>query len=120
MTRSHSQLPYIREPLHNLRELSKQLLLLEDHVISEDRRCPDCMRKHLLLVEGLAEEATAMDESGTYAAYCDTISRTMRVMEREIFTKENPNYAQIKKALREHRKFITQRYGPDWTVMYGS
>lgn len=43
-------------PAQNMREIIKQLIMLEDHLFQTCKRCPDCIRKHFLTVEGLAEE----------------------------------------------------------------
>lgn len=51
----------ILEPTFNLREIFKQLVLLEDHLFHERKRCPDCIWKHLLTAEALAEEAVTLD-----------------------------------------------------------
>lgn len=51
----------IMEPSYNLREICKQLVLLEDHLFHPRKRCPDCIRKHLLFAEGLAEEAVTLN-----------------------------------------------------------
>jgi len=56
----------IFEPLHNAREIAKQLVLLEDHLAHPSRRCHDCIRKHLLTAEGLADEAVTLDETGAH------------------------------------------------------
>lgn len=56
----------IFEPLHNAREIAKQLVLLEDHLAHPSRRCQDCIRKHLLTAEGLADEAVTLDEAGMH------------------------------------------------------
>lgn len=56
----------IFEPLHNAREIAKQLVLLEDHLAHPSRRCHDCIRKHLLTAEGLADEAVTLDEAGVH------------------------------------------------------
>jgi hypothetical protein len=56
----------IFEPLHNAREIAKQLVMLEDHLAHPSRRCHDCIRKHLLTAEGLADEAVTLDESGEH------------------------------------------------------
>ncbi len=56
----------IFEPLHNAREIAKQLVLLEDHLAHPSRRCHDCIRKHLLTAEGLADEAVTLDEVGEH------------------------------------------------------
>lgn len=56
----------IFEPAHNLRELCKQFVLLEDHLVHPPKRCPDCIRKHLLTAEALAEEAATLDKTGEF------------------------------------------------------
>lgn len=48
-------LPVMR-PAQNMREIVKQMILLEDHLFQQCKRCPDCIRKHFLTIEGLAEE----------------------------------------------------------------
>jgi hypothetical protein len=46
---------------HNLREIAKQLILLEEHLLVSGRYCMECISKHLLAVEGLADEAQCLD-----------------------------------------------------------
>lgn len=48
------------DPSFNVREIVKQLLLLEDHLFQARKRCPDCIWKHLLTAEALAEEAVSL------------------------------------------------------------
>ena len=57
----------IMSPKFNLREICKQIVLLEDHLNQVKKRCPDCIRKHLLTIEGLFEEAISLDTEGTLA-----------------------------------------------------
>ena len=61
-----------RPPLNsaefNVREIAKQLLLLEDHLADDDKFCKDCVRKHLMMVEALAEEAVTLDPKSKWAA----------------------------------------------------
>ena len=59
----------ITDPLFNLREIVKQMILLEDHLAHPYKLCPDCVRKHLLFIEALAEEATALDPTGRMPLY---------------------------------------------------
>lgn len=134
-TTSNSQLAYIREPLHNLREMTKQLLCLEDHFASKDRRCHDCIRKHLLYAEALAEEGAAMDMTGKYRKYLGQLGRSLRNMEAAYFLradddakankkkKGNNNSSasdphNIQQALRQNRKYIVDNYAKEWTKMY--
>ncbi|WIA10881.1 hypothetical protein OEZ85_011047 [Tetradesmus obliquus] len=117
-----TQLEFIREPLHNLREIAKQLLCLEDHICCSDRRCHDCIRKHLLYAEALAEEGAAMDLTGEYRAYLDSLARSLRAVELELFGGAAAAAAaaamdasqRIKQMLREHRKYIVKKYGGSW------
>lgn len=54
----------LHNPFFNLREVAKQLILLEDHLTHPYKACPDCIRKHLMTVEALAEEAGTLDSLG--------------------------------------------------------
>lgn len=55
----------IMDPAYNVREVFKQLVLLEDHLFHERKRCPDCIWKHLLTAEALAEEAVTLDSEAS-------------------------------------------------------
>jgi hypothetical protein len=50
----------LMDPLFNLREIVKQMVLLEDHLFHPYKLCSDCVHKHLLTIEALAEEATCL------------------------------------------------------------
>ena len=56
----------LTHPQFNLREIAKQMVLLEDHLAHASKHCPDCIRKHLLTIEAFAEEAVALDAEGQY------------------------------------------------------
>jgi|APSaa5957512576_1039674.scaffolds.fasta_scaffold29674_2 hypothetical protein len=56
----------LMHPLFNLREVAKQMLLLEDHLQHPWKHCPDCIRKHLMTIEAFCEEAVSLDKIGTY------------------------------------------------------
>jgi hypothetical protein len=56
----------IFNPIHNLKEMCKEFVLLEDHLQTPDKRCSDCIRKHLLKAEAFAEEAIGLDKTGQY------------------------------------------------------
>ena len=50
----------LHDPEFNLREIAKQMLLLEEHLFHPHKLCPDCVRKHLLTIEALADEMAAL------------------------------------------------------------
>jgi hypothetical protein len=68
----------IMNPLYNLREISKQMALLEDHLNHPRKRCPDCIRKHFLTIEALFEEAVSLDKEGKYVELLDGKAQEMR------------------------------------------
>jgi hypothetical protein len=53
----------VLNPKFNLREASKQCLLLEDHLNNENKRCLDCIKKHMLMIDGLLEEAISLEQN---------------------------------------------------------
>jgi len=65
-------------PLFNLREVCKQMSLLEDHLNNVRKRCPDCIRKHFLTIEALFEEAVSLDKDYQYGEYLDGKAQEMR------------------------------------------
>lgn len=60
-TSCNSLLP-VMNPLFNMREICKQSILLEDHLFQKEKRCHDCICKHFLTIEALAEEAITLDK----------------------------------------------------------
>lgn len=50
----------IMDPVFNMREILKQVVLLEDHLFQRQKRCRDCINKHFLTIEALAEEAITL------------------------------------------------------------
>lgn len=79
----HAKRLALTDPLFNIREITKQALLLEDHLSHPYKLCADCVRKHLMTIEALAEEASAMDESesesGENAKLCEDLAEVARV-----------------------------------------
>jgi hypothetical protein len=65
-------------PRFNLREIAKQMVLLEDHLVHPYKQCTDCIRKHLLTIEAFAEEAVALDPTGVYRVTASTLAESAR------------------------------------------
>lgn len=68
----------VHDPIFNLREIAKNLILLEDHLSHQYKICPDCIRKHLLCIEGLAEEGTCLDGDGEYTTGMEGLAELAR------------------------------------------
>ena len=62
-----------------MREIVKHLLLLEDHLAHPDKSCLDCIQKHLLMVEALADEAACLDLTGIWRPIAGQIAEIARL-----------------------------------------
>lgn len=71
----------IMSPLYNLREICKQIVLLEDHLNQPRKRCPDCIRKHFLTIEALFEEAVSLDKELKYVEILDGKAEEIRKLQ---------------------------------------
>ena len=81
-----SRLP-LMDPRFNLRECAKQLLLLEDHLCHPGKRCADCICKHLMTAEALADEGAALDNAcGKVGAQCEALAAYLRGVQQRYAT----------------------------------
>ena len=99
----------IMSPLYNLREICKQVALLEDHLNQPRKRCPDCIRKHFLTIEALFEEAISLDKDFEYGEHLDGKAQDVRDLQGVwLDTKDTKDsqksYLLIAQTLRQIRK----------------
>jgi hypothetical protein len=106
----------IFDPEFNLREITKQLVLLEDHLFHKNKHCVDCISKHFLTVEGLAEEARTLDREYKFAEVIDQVLSIKEYMgpfierlKRESNVPQEA-YAEIAQRLRLLRKPLARKY----------
>jgi hypothetical protein len=106
----------LMDPKHNLREIAKQLILLEDHMAHKSKRCIDCMTKHYLMIEGLLEEAISLDKTGEHIKEVRNITEQIQpaVMKIIDLVKNNKindeEYQSTCQLLRKVRKEIAIKY----------
>ena len=98
--------PALNTSTFNIREIAKQMLLLEEHLTDKEKFCVDCIRKHLLTVEALAEEAMAMDPAGRYVDECRNISGVARGW--AVMFQDGVDPVVISKDVRKYRKRIVE------------
>ena len=55
-----TKLDPIMDPAYNMKEVCKQSVLLEEHLMNQKKRCSDCITKHFLLITGYVEEAVGL------------------------------------------------------------
>ena len=98
----------VMNPLFNVRECAKQLLLLEDHLFHPRKRCPDCVKKHTLMAEALAEEAVTLDTQQQYGALLTGLADQVRAIGEAI--KRLP-LEEVGQMIRETRKTLVNGCG---------
>lgn len=102
----------IFDPAHNLREASKQMILLEDHLFHPPRRCHDCIRKHMLTAEGLAEEAATLDKEGEWKAWTAVLPKQYRAWLGALESDRSPEMkGHIAGQVRDTRKKLVSALG---------
>jgi hypothetical protein len=108
--KSCSSLLPVLEPRFNMREICKQSILLEDHLFQKEKRCHDCICKHFLTIEGLAEEAITLDKEHKHPDLID-LPQKIRVIEKNyIKNHTDPKQPAITgQELREIRKGYMQQ-----------
>ena len=104
-----SLLPVL-DPRFNMREICKQSVLLEDHLFQKEKRCHDCIIKHFLTIEGLAEEAITLDKEHKYPELIDLPQKIRVIEQKYIKNHTDPKQPAITaQELREIRKGYMQK-----------
>lgn len=98
----------ILNPKFNLHECAKEIILLEDHLNNPEKRCEDCIKKHCLKIEGLAEECVGLDKKGVCKEECVELAKKMRKIEKQIA--EGKSLNDIAQQLRSIRKPLMIKY----------
>lgn len=97
-----SNLLPVMNPMFNLREVVKNILLLEDHLFHTRKQCNDCIMKHFLIIEGLAEELVTLDKKLQCTKY-HNIAEKIRKIEKD-YIKNPRGKIEIAQKLRAVRK----------------
>ena len=107
----------VSDPMYNMREIAKQSILLEEHLVEKNKYCRDCIIKHFLHIIGLSEEAQMLagNRINNYPLLEDSAKfyRTNmdNWLENSNINKEKSNL-EIATVLREFRKDIIAIYYP--------
>lgn len=104
-------LPVLR-PFFNAREVIKQLTMLEDHLNNAHKRCTDCIHKHFLTSEGLAEELGSLCSREDNQHRCDDLSSRIRVLHHAWAQKPKDVHVilAVGQQLRQIRKELMSKY----------
>lgn len=102
----------ILDPKFNMRESSKQCLLLEDHLNNSKKRCFDCIRKHFLIIDGLLEEAISLEKDNTQRNHYRDLYLEWVKIEKKYAEKPTDanNIDDVSKMVRVFRKPLVEQY----------
>ena len=100
------------DALFNLREIAKQLILLEQHYVEDP--CADCIAKHLLTVEALAQEGLNLNNAEKYQLLLkealDLAQKHYDIVQGFLFNQNgNYNLLEMAQEVRQLRKKIMQQ-----------
>lgn len=100
----------LNSPEFNVREITKQLLLLEDHVSDDNKFCMDCIRKHMIMTEALSEEAVTLDPKSKWIPTVKLIDKKAKQW-MDKYGSSNKKFNRIKLAqeLRSTRKGLVNK-----------
>lgn len=102
----------ILDPKFNMREVSKQCLLLEDHLNNKNKRCIDCIKKHMLIIDGLLEEAVSLEQDNTERDMYRQRHKEWVLIEKEYSSNSNDvdTLDNVSKKIRKFRKPLVYDY----------
>lgn len=87
----------------NIREAVKNMLLIENHLLDKRRRCMDCCKKHILLIESFLEEGISLDKNGQYKNKLEKDVKIIRKLQKKLL-EGRKNYFDIAMDIRKLRK----------------
>jgi hypothetical protein len=98
----------ILDPVFNLKEASKHLILLEDHLFQKGRRCKDCIIKHIYTIEAFLEEAITLDTTGENVKLIEDVHSEFKTISKEIIDIIN-NTSQTDEDIRPYIHSVAQK-----------
>lgn len=106
----------IMDPRFNLREAAKNMILLEDHLFHQGKRCQDCILKHCLTIEGFLEEGVTLDKTREYSGILNDSLVRFREVFRDLADKikkrtlQDEDCCQFAQRIRVIRKPLCQQF----------
>ena len=100
----------VMDPETNIIDAYKELALLEDHLTRPDRFCPDCITKHLLKIEALADECLSLSGGERCLSLASSAREwRSRLSMGEPKTSVAKSVRSLRKAELKHKKWV--KYG---------
>lgn len=94
----------INKPEFNLEEIIKQMILLEDHLFQDKKRCKECITKHFYTIIAFSEEGITLDNDHHLNSIFNKILVNVRKYQDELH--KTNDYDNIGTKIRDLRKEI--------------
>lgn len=114
-TDCNSENSQLFDPVFNIRETAKQLILLEDHLAHTSKHCVDCVSKHLLFAEGLLEEAVTLDKKAQHLKVTTAAIKKVQAASAHFAKHRFQRAQEMQQMVRQVRKELV-KYGFDSIV----
>jgi hypothetical protein len=104
------------DPRFNLRESCKNMILLENRLLQE-QRCEECILKHSLAIEGFLEDGLSLDTKGEYKEILTNSFKEFRAIFRNIVNSmkdglmDDKNAKELAERVRKMSKPLCQKFG---------
>jgi hypothetical protein len=108
-----SSIDDLMDPIYNMTEIIKQSILVEEHIAQPNKRCEDCIAKHLLHIIALNEEAVwlATSRCGDYPLLRESAIFYNEILDLYLDNKKNDKVLlEILEKLRDNRKKLVEIY----------
>ena len=90
----------------NMREIAKQSILLENHLLHSKKRCKDCIRKYFLAIEAFAEECIGSDKEIRFGNSIQKLPDFIREIQRQ--WSSGVDYSIVAQKIRTMRKLLSK------------
>jgi hypothetical protein len=106
----------VSDPAYNMKEVIKVSLLLEDHLTQKNKRCKDCILKHLLQLIAYVQEGLTLagDNVDKYPYMRESVDVYSAILDQwfDDGTDNEDNLMSMSSKLREWRKKLMAGYYP--------
>ena len=103
----------VGDPKYNMKNIIKQSILLEEHLIEDNKYCKDCCVKHFMHIIGLAEEALCLAGANweQYPLLKESIALYNALFDRWLANVNDETVRrEVAASLRDQRKLLVQKY----------
>lgn len=108
-TQPKVELEPLNKPEFNIRQVLKEMVLLEQHLAVPSMRCDDCIKKHLITIEALTDEAYTLGPSVSTEKVLTEIRRLVVSLSHK-YTSEQSDLREIGQYIRSIRKELITPY----------